>query len=136
MPALAGNSLNETKEYNPRTAEMSVGGTTLIDAAQIGISSSKDHGQTNSLDNNGIWVDNVPRPTATAAVHATSDNIDTIKAMYTSSETFDLTFTPSEDSGESSTDITGCRVQSYDRDAVEIDSMPMMTFEIAGFDES
>jgi hypothetical protein len=134
MAALSGDPVPNVKEYNPRTAELTIGSVTLVDAAQIEISGDKGHGQENALGGTGIWVDNVPRVEGTGAVHATSPNIDSLKSLWANSQTFDVTFSPSDDSGESGSALIGCRIQSFSRDAVEIDSMPAISFDFAGFD--
>lgn len=134
MPAYAGEALNEQKEYNPRTASMVIGGVTLIDTAQISVTGDKGHGFTKTLDQNGVIVDNVPTVEGTGAVHATSQNIDRLLSLWAESTTFDVTFSPAEDSGENQHDFIGCRIQDWDRDPVEVDSLPVVTFNWEGLD--
>ena len=132
--AITGADNPQHGSYNPLTAEMVVGGITIIDGVQLGYSGDKGHGQTTTLAGNGIWVESPPRVEVTAAVHATSENIDRLISLWAESQTFDVNFSPSEDSGESEKAMIHCRVQDFDRDPVEIDSMPAITFNISGFD--
>ena len=140
MSLIAGESFQEQKDYDPMGATLVVGGGSggggapLVDVEQIGISTEKSHGLNNTVDNNAITVDNVPRVNATAVVYATADNIDSLESIYANNESVTVSFSPSEDAGDSPKDLEACRIQSMDRSNVEIDGIPTWTIEIEGYD--
>ena len=134
MALIAGGSFQEQKDYDPMSAAFVVGGVPLVDVEQIGITTEKGHGLNNTVDNNAITVDNVPRVSATAVVYATADNVDALESLYAENESFTASFSPSDDAGDSGKDLLACRIQSMDRSNVEIDGIPTWTVEIEGYD--
>ena len=136
MASIAGGTFEEQKDYDPMTSAFVVDTVELVDIEQMGYSSEKGHGLNNTIDNNAVTVDNVPRVSATAAVYATSEAINGLRALYNENKTFDAIYNPSDDAGDQQISLIACRIQDYDRSNVEIDGIPTFTVNIEGYDTS
>lgn len=134
MPAIKGGDLDEHRTYDPQTSAFIFNGTPLVDVEQMSHSADKGHGLNNTVDNNAVTVLNVPRVEATAAVHATSESINGVKALFAGDEVFDATFVPSDDSGLSPVTLMYCVIQDVDYSTVEIDGMPTFEVTLEGYD--
>lgn len=134
MASLAGGTFQQQKDFDPMSSAFVVGGVPLVDVEQMGYSSEKGHGFNNTIDNNAITVDNVPRVSATAAVYATSQSINALRALYNNNKTFEARYKPSDDAGDGAITLIGCRIQDYDRSNVEIDGIPTFTVNLQGYD--
>ena len=136
MASIAGGTFQQQKDFDPMSSAFVIGGVALVDVEQMGYSSEKGHGLNNTVDNNAITVDNTPRVSATAAVYATSESINALRALYNNNVTFDANYKPSDDAGDDPITLIACRIQDYERSNVEINGIPTFTVNLEGYDTS
>lgn len=123
------NAPTSVKEFDARTASITVGGTVINDLESFGYDQSKDHDLQYTIDQGAVWVKATPELTGTFVMKATSENIADVEGLFLDDEVFQITCDLADNAGQDTVQFIGCMLTDFSQSDYEIDGMPTLTGE-------
>ncbi|MWG36459.1 hypothetical protein [Halomarina oriensis] len=136
MVAYRDGGVQESKQYDPTTSAIIVGGTAIADVAEMSVSGEKDRTREDTVDRNAITDPGVPRVEASVTVYVTSVSTETFKQLCADDVEFDVNFKPSDDAGMEPTTLLYCMVDDWEHTGVSPTGVPEFEATINGYDYS